>query len=411
MSTLALLGGPPIRSGPFPQWPTSELADEQALLRVLRSGSWGRHQGHLTDEFERRFASYQGARFGIGVVNGSVAIRLALQAAGIRPGDEVIIPPITFFSTASSVVEVNGVPVFADIDPETYCLDPAAIETAITSRTRAIIPVHFAGQAAAMNEIMAIAQRHDLVVIEDAAHAHGAEYQGKRLGSLGEMSTFSFQASKTLTSGEGGMILTSDVRYERICRALHTCGRFPESAWYEHILLGGNYRMSEFQAALLSAQFSRLEDQFQRREANGLFLNKALAAIPGIHPLSRGHGETRHGYYLYIFRYDPHAFDGLPRQMFLEALKAEGVPCSPGYDRPLYRQPVFTNRSFGPFTFSEAQYPDYSQVSCPVSEQSCQEACWLAHPLLSGEESDMQAIVDAITKVYDRHKDLLLFQK
>jgi dTDP-4-amino-4,6-dideoxygalactose transaminase len=380
-------------------------------LQVLRSAAWGRHQGHFTEEFEQRFASYQGARFGIGVANGSVAIRLALQAAGIRPGDEVIIPPITFFSTASSVVEVNGVPIFADIDPETYCLDPDAVEAAITQRTRAIIPVHFAGQAAAMIEIMAIAKRHDLVVIEDAAHAHGSEYQGKRLGSLGEMSTFSFQTTKTLTSGEGGMILTSEEHYERICRALHTCGRFPEGGWYEHHLLGGNYRMSEFQAALLSAQFGRLEDQFQRRERNGLFLNKALAAIPGIRPLSRGHGETRHGYYLYIFRYDPLAFDGLPRQRFLEAVLAEGVPCAPGYDRPLYLQPVFSNRSFGPFSTSGVHYPDYAHVSCPVSEQSCREACWLAHPLLLGHESDMQDIVDAITKVYEQRKNLELIRK
>jgi dTDP-4-amino-4,6-dideoxygalactose transaminase len=407
MANLALLGGSPIRSNKFPPWPTSDESDENSLLQVLRSNTWGRQQGHLTDEFEQRFASYQGARFGIGVANGSVAIRLALHAAGIRPGDEVVIPPVTFFSTASSVVEVNGVPVFADIDPETYCLDPGALAAAITSRTRAIIPVHFAGQAAAMNEILVIAKRHDLVVIEDAAHAHGAEYQGKRLGSLGQMSTFSFQTTKTLTSGEGGMILTSEEGYERICRALHTCGRFPEGAWYEHNLLGGNYRMSEFQSALLTTQFSRLEQQVQRREANGLFLNRALAAIPGIRPLSRGHGETRHGYYLYIFRYDPLPFDGLPRQKFLEALTAEGVPCASGYDRPLYLQPVFTNRAFGPFSFDDIQYPDYAQISCPVSEQSCQEACWLAQPLLLGDEGDMINIVDAITKVYEHHKDLL----
>ncbi len=407
MSTLALLGGSPIRSRPFPQWPASDETDEKALLQVLRSEAWGRHQGHLTDEFEQRFASYQGARFGIGVANGSVAIRLALHAAGLRPGDEVIIPPITFFSTASSVVEVNGVPVFADIDPETYCLASGAIEAALTTRTRAIIPVHFAGQAAAMNEIMTIAKRHNLVVIEDAAHAHGAEYQGKRLGSLGQMSTFSFQTTKTLTSGEGGMILTSEEAYERLCRALHTCGRFPGGAWYEHNILGGNYRMSEFQAALLSAQFERLEQQIQRREANGLFLNRALTAVPGIRPMSRGHGETRHGYYLYIFRYDPLVFDGLPRNTFLEALNAEGVPCTPGYDRPLYLQPVFTKRAFGPFTSTEYQYPDYAQVACPVSEQSCREACWLAQPLLLGDETDMQDIVDAITKVYEQRKDLL----
>ncbi len=407
MSTLALLGGPPVRSRPFPKWPVSDDSDEKAVLQVLRSGKWGRHQGHLTDEFEQHFASYQGARFGIAVVNGSVAIRLALQAAGIQPGDEVIVPPITFFSTASSVVEVNAVPIFVDINPETYCLDPDAIEAAITPRTRAIIPVHFAGQAAAMNEIMAIAGCCKSIVIEDAAHAHGSEYQGKRLGSLGEMAAFSFQASKTLSSGEGGIILTSDEHYERICRALHTCGRYPESAWYEHRLLGGNYRMNEFQAALLSAQFKRLEEQVQRREVNGLLLNKELAKIPGIRPMARGHGETRHGYHLYIFRYDPDAFDGLSRQTFMNALNAEGVPCSAGYDRPLYRQPVFLEHAFGPYAPAGVLYPDYARVSCPVSERACRESCWLAHSLLLGDEGDMQDIAAAVAKVYEHHRDLL----
>lgn len=407
MTTLALLGGAPVRSKPFPHWPTSDRSDEEALLQVLQSGKWGRHQGHFTEEFEKRFASYQGARFGIGVANGSVAIRLALHTIGIAPGDEVIVPPITFFSTASSVVEVNAVPIFADIHPETYCLDPAAIEAAITPRTRAIIPVHFAGQAAAMDEIMAIAKRHELIVIEDAAHAHGSEYHGKRLGSIGEMSTFSFQVSKKLTSGEGGIILTSDERHERICRALHTCGRFPESAWYDHQLLGGNYRMNEFQAALLLAQFNRLEEQVEQREANGLFLNNELAKIPGIRPLGRGYGETRHGYYLYIFRYDPASFGGLPREKFLEALATEGVPCTSGYDRPLYRQPVFLNRSFGPYAQADSQYPDYALTSCPVSEQACQEAIWLAQPLLLGDESDMHDIVSAVAKISENYKELL----
>ncbi len=407
MAKLAVLKGTPVRSKPFPHWPIADEADEKALRQVLHSGSWGRHQGHLTEAFEQRFASYQGARFGIGVVNGSVAIRLALQAAGIRPGDEVIIPAYTFFATASSVVEVNAVPIFADISPETYCLDPAAIEAAISARTRAIIPVHFAGQAAAMNEILALADRYGLVVIEDAAHAHGAEYRGKRLGSLGELGTFSFQASKTLTSGEGGIILTSDENYERICRSLQTCGRFPESAWYEHHLMGGNYRMNEFQAALLSAQFERLEEQVQRREANGLRLNRELAKTGAVRPMGRGYGETRHGYSLYLFRYNPAAFDGLSRQKFLQALNAEGIPCSAGYDRPLYRQPVFVSRDFGPFTSSVGQYPDYAQVSCPVSEQACQEACWLSHSLLLGAESDIDDILAAVEKIYTQHTDLL----
>ena len=407
MSKLACLGGSPVRSRPFPPWPIVDHSDENALLNVLRSGKWGRHQGNITEAFEQRFASYQGARFGIGVVNGSVAIRLALHAAGIQPGDEVILPAYTFFSTASSVVEVNAIPVFVDISPDTYCLDPGAIEAAITSRTRAVIPVHFAGQAAAMHEIMDIAGRYRLIVIEDAAHAHGADYRGKRLGSFGEMSTFSFQASKNLTCGEGGIILTSDERYERMCRSLHTCGRFPDSAWYEHHVLGGNYRMNELQAALLCSQMDRLEEQVRVREANGSFLNNELSKIPGIRPMQRGFGKSRHGYHLYIFRYDAIAFHGLPRQIFLKALNAEGIPCSSGYDRPLYKQPVFLERAFGPYLSKVVTYPDYAQISLPVSEQACQEACWLAHSLLLGNQNNMVELVEAVNKVYKYHQELL----
>lgn len=407
MSDLAVLGGAPVRSKTFPAWPVVNDADEQALMSVLKSGKWGRHQGNRTELFEQRFAGYQGARFGIGVVNGSVAIRLALHAAGIKPGDEVIVPAYTFFSTASAVVEVNAVPIFVDISPDTYCLDPKTLEDAISSKTRAVIPVHFAGQAAAMHEIMEIANRYGLVVIEDAAHAHGAEYQGRRLGSIGEMSTFSFQASKNLTSGEGGIILTSDEKLDRLCRSLHTCGRFPDSAWYEHHLLGGNYRMNEFQAALLGAQMDRLEEQVEVRESNGLFLNHELSKIPGIRPMLRGFGESRHSYHLYIFRYDANTFHGLPRDKFLDALKAEGIPCSSGYDRPLNRQPVFLNHAFGPYTCRTAEYPDYAQVALPVSERACQEACWLAHSVLLGEPSDVLDIVEAVNKIYQHHLELL----
>lgn len=406
MAQLALRGGAVVRVKPFPKWPENSESDEQALIKVLRSGQWGRHQGCQTEAFEKRFAEYQDACFGIGVVNGSVAIRLALHAAGIRPGDEVILPAYTFFSTASSVVEVNAIPVFADIAADTYCLDAHAFEEAITSKTRAVIPVHFGGQAAAMDEIMQIAERHSLVVIEDAAHAHGAEYRGRRLGSIGQMSTFSFQASKNLTSGEGGMILTSDYEYERICRALHTCGRYADSAWYEHHLLGGNYRMNEFQAALLSSQMDRLERQVLIREANGLLLNQELSKIPGIKPMRRGCGETRHSYHLYLFRYDPHAFDGLTRERFLQALNAEGIPCTPGYDRPLYKQPVFLNQAFGPFSCGSFQYPDYAHTFLPVTEQACREACWLAHPLLLGQQADMFDIVEALEKISRFHSEL-----
>jgi dTDP-4-amino-4,6-dideoxygalactose transaminase len=403
-------GGPRVRTKPFPSWPIYGQEEEQALIEVVRSGQWGRHQGQRVATFEGEFAAYQEARHGIAVMNGSVAIRIALLAAGLRAGDEVIVPPYTFIATATSVLEANGIPIFVDIDPDTYCLAPAEIEAAITPRTRAIIPVHFAGQAADMDRIMAIARKHNLAVVEDAAHAHGAEYKGKRLGSIGDMGCFSFQASKNLSAGEGGIILTQDDRYERLCRALHTCGRFPEGAWYDHYLLGGNYRMTEFQGALLLCQLARLEAQTRTRDRNGQYLNQKLTEIPGIHPLPRGQGETRHAYHLYIFRYEATAFDEVPRSRFLQALNAEGIPCSAGYPLPLYRQPIFTKRAFDPFTGYRHVRPDldYSEVSCPICDRACyDEGCWLTQAMLLGTTEDLDDIVRAISKIYEHKQELL----
>jgi dTDP-4-amino-4,6-dideoxygalactose transaminase len=408
--TLALHGGKPTRTKPFPQWPIFDKNDEQAIVDVLRSGNWGRHLGSRTDAFESTFAAYQGARFGVAVMNGSVALRIALLAAGIQEGDEVIVPAYTFIATASAVIEVNATPVFCDIEPDTYCLSPAHLEQAITPRTKAIIPVHFGGQSAQMDAIMQMAAKHNLVVIEDAAHAHGAAYKGKRLGSIGDFGCFSFQASKNLTAGEGGIILTSEERYERLCRALHTCGRYPDREWYEHFLPGGNYRMTEFQAALLTSQLSRLEKQTERRNRNGLYLNEKLSEIPGIQPLKRGSGETRHAYHLYIFRYRAADFAGLPRERFLAALEAEGIPNSAGYGMPLYRQQLFLKRNFGPYTGYRSTKPnlDYRAVSCPISERACyEEACWLLQYVLLGTQEDMDDIVGAIEKIHQHRGELV----
>jgi dTDP-4-amino-4,6-dideoxygalactose transaminase len=409
-TALALLGGKPIRTKPYPQWPDFDRNDERAIVDVLRSGQWGRHLGTHTDTFEAAFAAYQGARFGVAVMNGSVALRIALLAADIQEGDEVIVPAYTFIATASAVIEVNAIPVFCDIEPDTYCISPKSLERAITQRTRAVIPVHFAGQAAQIDAILQIAEKHNLVVVEDAAHAHGAEYQGQRLGSMGDFGCFSFQASKNLTAGEGGIILTNEARYERLCRSLHTCGRYPDREWYEHFLPGGNYRMTEFQAALLTSQLSRLEKQTERRNKNGLYLNDRLSDIPGIQPLKRGKGETRHAYHLYIFRYRAADFGGLGREQFLTALDAEGIPNSAGYGLPLYRQELFLEKIFGPYTGYHRTKPnlDYKTVSCPVSERACyEEACWLPQNVLLGTKADMDDIVSAIEKIYQNRRELM----
>lgn len=404
--TLAVLGGLPVRTKPFPSWPVFGEAEEARLLRTLRSGNWGKLHGQEVGEFEQRFASMHGCKHGIGVVNGTVSLRIALMAAGIRAEDEVIVPPYTFISTASAVIEANAIPVFADIDLNTFNLDPAAVEAAITPRTRAIIPVHFAGQPADMAAIMAIAEAHDLTVIEDAAHAHGASVAGRPAGSLGHVASFSFQSSKNLTAGEGGILITNDDGLAESCRSIHNCGRVPDGLWYEHHVVSGNYRLGEFQGAILNCQLERLEEQTGTRDANGRYLAARIGALPGLFPQARPADCTRHSYHLFMLRLDAARF-GAPRAAVLRALDAEGIPCSGGYGFSLPHQPLFRNKAFGPFLAGASARLDYQQTRCPVSDLICREQCiWLEQHLLLGSRADNDDIVHAFEKVYE-HREAL----
>lgn len=400
---LALFGGSPVRTRPFSTWPVFGPEEEARLLRTLRSGRWGRLQGSEVAEFEQRFAATHGCRHGIAVANGTVSLRIALLAAGIHAADEVIVPPYTFISTASAVIEANAVPVFADIDLHTFSLDPAAAEAAITPRTRAIIPVHFAGQPADMDSIMALAARHGLSVIEDAAHAHGASYRDRPAGSLGHLASFSFQSSKNMTAGEGGIITTNDDALAEACRSIHNCGRVPDGVWYEHHVVSGNYRLGEFQGAVLSCQLDRLGDQTRTRDRNGRELASRLARLPGLHPQVRPADCTRHSYHLFMLRIDGAAF-GAPRAAVIGALQAEGVPCSAGYGFSLPRQPLFRNKAFGPFLAGVSDALDYTAVRCPNSDVICAEqGIWLEQHLLLGSPDDTDDIARAFEKVH-RHR-------
>jgi dTDP-4-amino-4,6-dideoxygalactose transaminase len=401
---LALHGGTPVRTRPFPAWPVFGAPEEERILAALRSGNWGRLDGRHVDEFERRFAAMHGCRHAIAVANGTVALRIALLAGGIDAGDEVIVPPYTFVSTASAVIEANAVPVFADIDRDTFNIDPAAIEAAISPRTRAIIPVHFAGLVANMDAILAIARRHDLLVIEDAAHAHGASYRGHPAGSLGDVACFSFQSSKNLTSGEGGIILTNDDALAGRCRSMQNCGRADGGLWYEHRVISGNYRLGEFQGAVLNAQLDRLEQQSCRRETNGAELARRLAPLPGIELQRRDSSCTRHGYHLFMIRVERDF--GAPRDKIVSALGAEGIPCSAGYGYPLHRQPLFRNKTFGPYLRDAANVPDYSRVTCPNAEVACTQSIWLGQNLLLGTQDDMDDIAAAFHKIHEHRATL-----
>lgn len=402
MEKLAIDGGKPIREKGFPSWPVWDESEINALREVLESGRWG-IGGDKVPEFEQKFAEYVGVEHGICVTSGTTALEVALKAGGIGPGDEVIVPPYTFMATASAVLQVNAIPIFADIDPDTYNIDPNEVEKAITERTKAIIPVHIGGCPADMDAIMDIAKKHNLIVIEDCAQAHSAEWKGQKVGSIGDMGCFSFQSSKNLCAGEGGIITTNNREFGDKCWSFHNCGRVRQGAWYEHPLLGSNLRMTEWQAAILLSQMKRLDEQTKIRNENALYLDKKLSEIDGIRPQKRDDRVTTHAYHLYIFRYDASKFNNVPRAEFLKALSAEGIPCSPGYN-PLYKDDLF-KAPIEKCPLSCGYYKgkvDYTKVECPVAEKACrEEGVWFFQSMFLGDKSDMDDIVNAIKKIKD----------
>lgn len=358
--------------------------DEEArLLEVLRSGVWGGYSEAVRD-FEARFGSYLGAHC-LTVANGTVSLEVALRCEGIGPGDEVIVPPYTFMATASAVLQVGALPVFVDIDRTTLNIDPDRIAAAITPRTRAVVPVHFGGHPADMDPILGIARRNGLVVIEDAAHAHGGEYKGQRLGSLGDWGSFSFQQSKIMTSGEGGCLTTKDEARIKVARSYCNQGRVEGGAWYDHHTLGTNLRLTGLQAAVLLPQLERLEEQTKTRNRNAAMLREAMLAMHGITPLSPAAYCTRHALALFLFRFNSQEA-GTTKSEFEAAMKAEGVPVMETYPRPLYGNPVFK------------KWP-YRNEGCPIAEASCQEIVTLPFSLLNAGADVIDHTIAAMRKV------------
>jgi dTDP-4-amino-4,6-dideoxygalactose transaminase len=399
---LAVEGGAPVRDvrrRPWPRWPIYDATEEQALLEVLHSGAWWYVEGAQGAAFEQEFAAFQEARFGVACTNGTAALEIALRALGIGCGDEVIVPPYTFIATASAVLAVSATPVFVDIDGETLNIDPGRIEAAITPRTRALIPVHIAGRPADMDAILEIARRHNLAVIEDAAQAHAAEWRGRKIGALGDLGTFSFQASKNLNGGEGGIVVSNNEALAEAAWSVTHVGRVRSGRWYEHHVLGSNFRLSEFQTAILRVQLRRLPEQTALRARNATSLRSLLAAIPGIRLPVDDSRITCHAYHIFTFRYDPEAFGGKSYRDFITALNAEGIPCSSGY-APLYTEQIFAARAARQGTWCQAGRPiDYPNLSLPVCEQVCADTVWMAQTLLLGEQTDMEDIATAIARV------------
>lgn len=381
---------------PLPVWPIADERELAAVRAVLESGQWWRMVGSQVVEFEREFAAFHNASHALAVTNGTHAIELTLAALDIGQGDEVIIPAFTFISTATAVLCAQAAPVLVDVDPNTYCLAPERFAEAITPRTRAVIPVHMAGHVADMDAILDIASAHDLHVIEDAAHAHGASWKGKRVGTIQKASVYSFQAGKLMTAGEGGLILSNDAAFIEMCFLYGNCGRPRTDRTYQHSVLGTNCRMTELQAGVLRIQLLRLEEQNRRREVNAAMLDQMLSGMPGIKPQGRDDRVTLHPHYMYMFSYESAAFRGLSRQQFVDILIEQGVPAFVGYPA-IHRTPMFFKRNFGPrWRDTNQLLPDYRTVSCPIAETLGEEVVWLHHCVLLGTEENLMQVMDAI---------------
>lgn len=414
MAHLAINGGSPVRTKGFPEWPVYDESEIKGLEEVVRSGKWFAPGGTKVAEFERRFAEFQNARFGVAVSNGTLALEIALLTLGIGAGDEVIIPAYTFIATATAVLRANAVPIPVDIHPESYLIDPRAIEAAVTDKTRAIMPVHLSGLPAAMDEILEIARRHGLTVVEDAAQAWGAAWKGKGVGALGEMGGFSFQMSKNLTAGEGGIVLTDDEALANLCRALSDCGRLPGKSRHECHVLGINARLTEFQGAVLLAQLDRYPKLLARREESARALESMLEEQGLLTPIKRPEEATGHAYHFLMLKYDAAKFDGVPKPQFLEALNAEGITSvHGGYGEPVYAHPVLRDRVVGargcplscPFYGREI---DYGRFHCPVAEKaSREEAIWVKQNVLLAGPDEMRSIVEATAKIYENRRELV----
>ena len=402
---LAIRGGTPITDKPFPSWPVFGEEERAGLLRVLESGEWGSTQGMEVSYFERAFAQYHGAEFGIATSSGTTALSIVLRAAGVGPGDEVLLPGYTFVASATPILDALAKPIFVDIEPDTLNIEPAGVEEALTPRSKAILPVHFAGRPAAMDPLRKIARDHSLIIIEDACQAWGAEYKKEHAGTLGSAGCFSFQSSKNISSGEGGMILTNNPDIARLSRSISNCGRTADGPWYAHRNYGGNYRLTEFQGALLRAQLDRYPSLHEKREETARFLSSEIAKIDGYINLAPLDESSRSSWHLFCLRLDADAWGDVAKEEVVDAIRAEGIPISPGYTLPVYKQPLFTEGNFGsnggPTPFYKSDLPDFNRLSLPNAERACsREALWLTQNLLLADRGMLEFVIEALSKVF-----------
>jgi dTDP-4-amino-4,6-dideoxygalactose transaminase len=415
MAQLAIAGGKAVKQGSHVQWPEFDRRELNALSQVLESRNWGGYPfpNTFATLFADRFAAVQDCAHAVCAANGTVTLEIALRAVGIKPGDEVIVPAYTFEATAVPVLRLGAIPVFVDVLASTYCIDPNAAEAAITPKTRAIMPVHLAMNMADMDAISDLSSRYQLRVIEDCAHAHGAKWKSRGAGSIGDAGSFSMQTSKLMTAGEGGVVTTSNDEVFELCQSYINCGRASQSDKFGHRVVGYNYRLSEFQAAVLLVQLDRLSEQTELRLRRANRLATGLGQIPGIELLPKDDRLTTQAIYQFLFKYDAAAFGGASRDRFVAALEAEGIPCDGLFYEPVYRSALF---QVDPSDYPSVAALDsgglpWRNTHCPTAERAAyDESVWLPHHLLLGSDEDLDLIVEAVKKISNNIDELLSAQ-
>lgn len=397
LGKLAIQGGRPVRTKPFPTWPYASELGRKYITKVVRSNGWGIFRGSRIAEFGQKFAEYHGAKYGVPCANATIALEVQLKSLSIGDGDEVITTVYSCISTITSIMAVGAIPVFVDVD-ERGCIDPNLVEEKITKRTKAIMPVHLYDSLCDLDALSKLARKHKIYLVEDSAQMPGAFWRGRGVGTVGISGSFSFQEAKVMTAGEGGMILTNSREIAEVARSYINCGRVPTGSRTRRLVLGGNGRMTEFQAALLLAQLKDLRKNTLLRMRNARRLTNAIKDLPGIKAYLPPAHATKQAYYFYTFRLIEKEA-GISRDVFIKALNAEGVPTRNTFV-PLYRDPLFhLNRFDAPAAYDYFKAHKPLHKNFPVAERLSGEIVALWHPLLAGSSSDIDDIVQAIKKV------------
>ncbi len=408
MEKLAIHGGSPVRTERLNNDPSVAPRERELVMQVLDSRQFCAIDGPMVAKFEEEFAKYVGTKFAVATDTGTSALHTALSAAGVGPGDEVLVPAYTFIASATSVLHSNAIPVFCDITPDTFCMDPDDVRKRVTDSTKAIMPVHLFGHPAEMDEILEIAEKKDLAVVEDCAQAHAAEYRKRKVGTFGDLGCFSFQQSKNMTAGEGGIVVTDDEDLADSCHKMRHHGEtFGPSAvrTYESHSIGYNFRMTELAGAVLVAQLEMLDKFTERRIRNGDRLSGELARFEWMTPPTTK-PYAKHVYHVFIIRINEEKL-GMSRRDLHAAYTAEGLYAGFGYPQPIYMNPIFRERvGFGA---KDCPYGcryyggsiTYEEGLCPVAEQVTRDALWIGGgwTIHNIADSDIDDIIHAFAKI------------